>query len=586
MNMNNIPNNKPSIEKRWLKFYETKKVEEPVPTGTMYDYIFEKNNNNMNDIAFDFMGTKITYEEFFEKTAQIARKFKALGVKEGDVVPLVMANIPEAAYCFYALNYLGAIALMVDPRLNSYGINRDISSCNPQTMVSITNACKALRQAKDINQIRNIVMLSAVYSAKNPIIRGLMNINDRINGNSIPREYMNWSKFLSMKETTLCKKESKNYEGKPATIIFTGGTTGVHKGVVLSNNAINMTVHEHRYLIDGIERGEKFLDILPPFIAYGLTSLHLSLSYGLETVLDPISDPKTFAKKIKELQPSIVFGGPIHWETLTRSKDLSEEDLKCLKYPVSGGEKLLPETSERINQTLSKYGSETGIFDGYGASECCGVFSLNFPGQSTNGTVGYPLRFNEMCILDPETLEEKEYGEMGEICLQGPSIMNGYYNNEEETSKVFIRDTYGRKWLRTGDLGTINENGELIITGRSKRIFVCGVNKIYPPELEALISKIEGVNKCVITGVEDPILRTVPKAHIRLNESNFKSQQEIIEEIEKIITEKVGIDSLPRYYDFSGEFKYTGSGKIDYVKMTEEDNLLLKQETMKKKKTK
>ncbi len=584
--MEQIPQTKPSIEKRWLQNYDDSKVIEQKPVGTMYDYIYSKNIESMNNIAFNFMGTTITYEEFFENVAKVAKKFKALGVKEGDVIPLIMANIPESAYCFYALNYLGAVALMVDPRLNAYGLNRDINLCHPTTIVSITNACKELKKAKDIKEIRNIVMLSAVNSAKNPIIRGLMNVIDIKNGNAIPRNYMNWNKFLGLKDAKLEKEESKNFEGKPATIIFTGGTTGVHKGVLLSNDAINMTVHEHRYLIDDVERGERFLDILPPFIAYGLTSLHLSLSYGLETVLDPISDPKAFASKIKELQPSIVFGGPIHWEALARSKDLKAGDLSCLKFPVSGGEKLYPETASKINDALGRYGSKVGIFDGYGTSECCGVFSLNYAGKNTPGPVGYPLRFNEMCILDPESLEEKDYNEMGEICLNGPSLMNGYYQNDEETKKAFITDKYGRRWLRTGDLGTINDKGELIITGRSKRIFVCGVNKIYPPELEALISQIKGVNKCVVTGVNDPVLRTVPKVHIRLEEDNTKNTSEIIEEIERIITEKVGIEALPHYYDFSGVFKYTGSGKIDYIKMAEEDNKIVQEEQKKLKKVK
>ena len=566
---NQLLKHKPSIEKRWLNNYKNKNKKEP--SGTLVNYVYLSNKNNMNNIAFSFFGNKITYEEFFENIIKVAKKFKELGVEEGDVIPLIMANTPESAYCFYALNSIGAVACMIDPRLNEYGLMRDLNLTDSELAVSITNACKKLKNIKDKTKLKDIIMLSAVNSARNPLVKGIMNLNDLKSGNKPIKDFINWNKFMKS-ESKLSLIHSNNYSGKPAAVIFTGGTTGVHKGVLLSNDSINMTVYEHNYLIDNIEVGEKFLDILPTFIAYGLTSLHLSLCFGLETILDPTSDPKLFAKQIIKYQPSIVFGGPIHWEAFSRSKCVQNTNLSFLKFPVSGGEKLPNETTEKINLVLSNGNCQNQIFDGYGASECCGVFSLKFGSKNTPGTVGFPLRYNNMCILDLNTREEKGYNELGEICIAGPSIMNGYFKNQEETEKVFIIDAYGRRWLKTGDLGMINEKGELIITGRLKRIFVCGVNKVYPPEMESLIIKIPGLRKCVVTGVADKVLRTVPKVHIILDDDTKIDKEKIKEQIINIISEKIGIEVLPKYYSFDDEFLYTGSGKIDYIRMTNLDN--------------
>ncbi len=565
-------NGKPSVEKKWLENYPIKDIDKEKPNTSLYEYMYLNNSGYMNDYAFSFFGSRITYEEFLENIDKVSRKFVELGVHEGDVIPLIMANIPESAYCFYALNKIGAVACMIDPRLNEYGLARDLNLSNSEILVSIKNACKTLKSIKNETNIKDIIMLSAVNSAKNPLIRGLMNLQDVKKGNRIPKDWIDWHYFISNSSSKLDFVDGHYYEGRPAAIVFTGGTTGVHKGVVLSDTAINTTVFEHHYLIDNVKRGEKFLDILPPFIAYGLTSLHLSLCFGLETILDPVSNPKNFVSQIIQYHPSIVFGGPIHWETLINNSKLHKENLSFLKFPVSGGEKLPMETANKINKVLKETDCNTQIFDGYGASECCGVFSLKFASKNSDGTVGFPLRFNDMCILDSDTGLEKDYNQMGDICIYGPSIMNGYYKNEEETNKVFIIDAYGRKWLKTGDLGMINEAGELVITGRSKRIFVCGVNKVYPPEMEALIMQLPEVHKCVVTGVEDNELRTVPKVHIILEKKAVVDNDLLIQKIKHMITQRLGCEVIPKYYSFDEEFLYTGSGKIDYVRMTVEDN--------------
>lgn len=574
----------PSFEKRWLKDMPSdNEISTIKPTGNLYNYLYECNKNNMNNIAISVPSLKIinnkldsiTYEELFENIDKCVSVFKNIGIEKGDIVPLVMLNIPEASYCLYALNKIGAISCFIDPRMNEFCLKRDIDSVDSKVLLSITYACKKIKNITFKNNLIKVLMLSTMASSSNTLLKKVLGFQEKITGNSIPKRYMNFSELLDNEEKVL--QPNDGLDETSASIVFTGGTTGTHKGVVLSNKALNTTVFEHNYLIDNISKGEKILDILPPFIAYGLTSLHLSLCLGLETILDPVPIPNLFAKKIEKYKPSVAFGGPIHWEhfaMMTKAKDLS-----FLKYPVSGGEKLPESTAKKINEILSLKNANE-ILDGYGATETCGVFSIKMP-KNTPNTVGYPLRYNDVCIVDSDTIEEKDYNQLGEILISGPSIMERYYQKDEENDKVFITDKYGRKWFRTGDMGMINEKGELIITGRLKRIFVCGVTKVYPPELEEIIMKIEGIKKCVVTGVNDEKLRTVPKVHLIKEEHFSYSNQEIETIINEQIKERVGEEAVPKYYSFDNDFLYTPSGKVDFTAMTKNDNqkILIKKRT-------
>lgn len=575
----------PSFEKRWLKDMPSdKEISTIKPTGNLYNYLYECNKNNMNNIAISVPALKIlnsnkldsiTYEELFENIDKCVSVFKNIGIEKGDIVPLVMLNIPEASYCLYALNKIGAISCFIDPRMNEFCLKRDIDSVDSKVLLSITYACKKIKNITFKNNLIKVLMLSTMASSSNTLLKKVLGFQEKITGNSIPKRYMNFSELLDNEEKVL--QPNDGLDETSASIVFTGGTTGTHKGVVLSNKALNTTVFEHNYLIDNISKGEKFLDILPPFIAYGLTSLHLSLCLGLETILDPVPIPNLFAKKIEKYKPSVAFGGPIHWEhfaMMTKAKDLS-----FLKYPVSGGEKLPESTAKKINEILSLKNANE-ILDGYGATETCGVFSIKMP-KNTPNTVGYPLRYNDVCIVDSDTIEEKDYNQSGEILISGPSIMECYYQKDEENDKVFITDKYGRKWFRTGDMGMINEKGELIITGRLKRIFVCGVTKVYPPELEEIIMEIEGIKKCVVTGVNDERLRTVPKVHLIKEQHCSYSNQEIETIINEQIKERVGEEAVPKYYSFDNDFLYTPSGKVDFTAMTNNDNqkILIKKRT-------
>jgi len=575
----------PSFEKRWLKDMPSdKEISTIKPTGNLYNYLYECNKNNMNNIAISVPSLKIinnneldfiTYEELFENIDKCVSVFKNIGIEKGDIVPLVMLNIPEASYCLYALNKIGAISCFIDPRMNEFCLKRDIDSVDSKVLLSITYACKKIKNITFKNNLIKVLMLSTMASSSNTLLKKVLGFQEKITGNSIPKRYMNFPELLDNEEKVL--QPNDGLDETSASIVFTGGTTGTHKGVLLSNKALNTTVFEHNYLIDNISKGEKFLDILPPFIAYGLTSLHLSLCLGLETILDPVPIPNLFAKKIEKYKPSVAFGGPIHWEhfaMMTKAKDLS-----FLKYPVSGGEKLPESTAKKINEVLRKKNANE-ILDGYGATETCGVFSIKMP-KNTPNTVGYPLRYNNVCIVDSDTIEEKDYNQSGEILISGPSIMECYYQKDEENDKVFITDKYGRKWFRTGDTGMINEKGELIITGRLKRIFVCGVTKVYPPELEEIIMEIEGIKKCVVTGVNDERLRTVPKVHLIKEQHCSYSNQEIETIINEQIKERVGEEAVPKYYSFDNDFLYTPSGKVDFTAMTKNDNqkILIKKRT-------
>lgn len=358
---------------------------------------------------------------------------------------------------------------------------------------------------------------------------------------------------------------------KLAVISYTGGTTGVHKGVLLSNDALNILVHSHKYIMGDVGRGDRFMDILPQFMIYGIFSLHLALCMGLKTYLLIDSSPKNFVDNLIRINPAMVFGGPVHWETLIDNPKLTSNCLSNMKSPVSGGEKLPLSKEKILDDVLIKAGSQGCMCNGYGASELGGSVTLKLGKQSAAGTVGKLHVFDNAKIVSPDTGEELSYNEVGELYITTPSLMLGYFKRESEEEKAIVKDQDGVRWFVTGDLAKIDENGDIEITGRRKRLFVCGLNNVYPPEMEELINTIPNVKSCVVVNVPDREFREVPKVHMVLENDTEESRTTVIKLVKKCISENIGKEVLPRYYEFHAELLHTPNGKIDFEGIRKQD---------------
>lgn len=562
-----------SIDRPHLSFYSDDAITSKCPSMSMNDYLFETCKNNMDDVAivFDAFGsqTEITYRQLDKNIDKVKKMLQFKGVKKGDKVAVSFANVPESLYTIYALNRIGALACLIDPRSTEFNLEQDLKNLNVKLFIGINDTYSLVKKVADKVNLDNMIFVSTLNSSNNKIVKSLYLFRLIKEHNLVLNKDKNWNKLItkSLPEDAIEKVSGNDL----AMISFTGGTTGVHKGVMLTNDSINNMVFSHNSLLENLQRGEIFMDILPQFMIYGIFSLHLGLCRGLKTYMVFDASPKNFVNNLKRLNPAIVFGGPIHWETLIDNQELTEGCLSNMKAPVSGGEKLSLAKELEINKSLQKAGSPVEMFNGYGASELGGSVTLKEGSKDMAGTVGRLHVFDDVKIVDPDTYCELTYEQPGKLLIKTPSIMNGYYNRPDEDEKAFYVDEYGNKWFDTGDLALVHRNGDIEITGRIKRLFVCGLCNVYPPAMEELIYTIPEVEKCVVVPVPDEELREVPKVHIVLKEDNEQNRELVIHKIENIIRERINDSVLPKYYEFNKTLKYTLNGKVDFEKIRRED---------------
>lgn len=578
-----------SIDKPWLKEYSDDAIlSEPV-SQSLYEFYFNSCKDYLDDDALVFFDKTFTHRDILNNICKVEDILKLKGVKTGDVIALAPADIPEAIYYIYAANKMGIKVSIIDPRATSYIIYDDIIQTipKPKLFVGVESVKKNFMKILKDSGIDDYIFINPLNSSPLNLVKGFSNTMSFVNGSS------NYSKNHS--HQSLCERfknaqygldryslfvsQSDDYD----FILHTGGTTGKHKGVELNSDALNNTVYEHNFLMDDVvKRGATFVNPLPQFITYGFTSMHLGLCKGFKMVMLPIPTNKVFTDAILKYKPELAFGGPIHWEGFINDKRTEKTDLSFLKVPVAGGEKISLKIKERINSVFEKNGCKTVLLDGYGLSETCGVFSVALD-HNTIGSVGNPLIYNNVGIFDPETDEELRIGQEGEIRITGKSMMQKYHNNQSENNKVYDNSSEVN-WFKTGDSGSINNAGEIFMKGRYKRIFVCGVDKVYQEAMEELICTLPYVKKCVVVAIPDENLRNVPKVHIILNEEykNPKFERIVISDIENLVSERMSKNVVPKYYSFDQKLLYTPNGKVDFKSIQEQDIAQLKKETEKK----
>ena len=354
----------------------------------------------------------------------------------------------------------------------------------------------------------------------------------------------------------------------PITLVHTGGTTGVPKGVVLTNENFVTMANMHLHGDFDYEKHDKFLNILPPFIAYCLCNgINMPLSIGLEVTLIPVFEPQDFPKLLDKYKPNHVLSGPILWEYVLKS-DI--KDLSYLKNPVSGGDALSMETELRINDYLKERGSKVKLTQGYGMSEVSSAVCYSYERSNVPGSVGIPFVKNNISVFDPDTLEEKKYGEEGEIWISTKTAMLEYYNNDSETQKLKVNKD-GKEWIRTSDIGKISSNGNIFVIGRMKRMIVRSGNKIFPSNVENLVLQNDDIENCAMVGIPDEKERMVPILHIILKDGCSKQLDDIVDEVDGLIKSNLPEFNIPQKYVFRDEMPLTGINKVDFKSLEKED---------------
>lgn len=561
----------PSIDKPWLKYYDSEAINTPLPEGTMFEMIYKNNKDYPNDVALNYYGRKITYGTLFNEVEQAAKSFYALGVRSGEIVVICSVNTPETVCAIYALNRLGAIVNMVDPRTNAVGIHEYIKESNTRFIVTVEVAYPLIVKATAGTDVQKIISVSPADSLPQPqkFLYRLKSKAPELSENAIT-----WGQFIAL--GTGVDPQYKTYQKNSCCVIaHTGGTTGEPKGVMLSNDNVNAVMHGYHYLGIPFERGQRYFNDLPPFIMYGLClATHATLCFGLEVILYPIFDSKDFPKQFAKYRPHHFSALPDHLKYMAEDKATKNLDLGYFITAAVGGDSVNQELEITSNDYLHRQNCQYSVTKGYGMTELGATACTSCPKANAIGSVGIPLVMNTVKIIDVDSMQELPYNQTGEIWISGPSIMLGYYNKPKETADMIVTDENGVRWIRTGDLGHITEDGLLFHEGRIRRIYLTSHEgqpaKIFPMLVEEKIKLCESVFDCVVV------------ARLRKGSANYEAVAFIILKDGEILSDKIkrkletacqqGTPSYmwPMEYRFVTEFPHTPIGKVDFRALEEQ----------------
>ena len=553
----------PSIDKPWLKYYSEEEKTACLPACTMYEYVLNRNQDNMSSTAINYYGSNITYGQLFRQIDTVASALENIGVQSGDIVTVCMINSPEVVGLIFALNKIGATANMVFGASPVEEIREQVQQAGSKIVFTLDVFQEKFLQIFDDTSVETIVVCGMTQAMSVPmqigarLFKGMKRIllpNDK--------RFLSWKHFL--KKSNGISVNVSNADA-PAVITYTGGTTGGSKGVLLSNKAILAVAHQYILSEKSLKRESTWAQLLPLFIAYGITcSLLIPLAVGMKLIVRlPMSEP--LVEVCKKFKPNHIIYGPAYWEALADTRD--KLDLSYLNAPISGGDKLHSATEEKINHYLAESGCTYPIMNGYGMTEVGAAVSVNMTGMYKAGSVGIPFVQNTISAFDVDTCKELPYGEEGEICICTPSTMLGYLNNPEETANILRRHEDGLLWIHSGDLGHIDEDGFVHINGRLKRYMLRigdGLHKkVFALYIEKIVLQHPKVRNCVVVPMNDIQEHQVPVAFI-LPEKNIESTDSLMNEISAYCKKELDKYHRPAKYYFIDKVPLTKVGKVDY----------------------
>ena len=569
--MNNVVKQaKISEEKVWMKYYSEEARNVQMPKCRAFDYILELNKDRLDEPALHYYGADITFHDLIDRVDQAARAFTALGVKEGDIVSFLSAGLPETIACVYALNRIGAAANTIDPRMDVESIKRMIMGSGSRILVVIDIAFPKVRPIMTAINQEKIIVQSAATSLP-PVKKLFMTLTTKTDV-TYSDTVIKWSQFIRGGKNT--SYADVPYVGdKLVAITYTGGTTGIPKGVMITNDSMNAVGLNFLHCDVHREDGDRFLGIIPIFSAYGMVcGMHMPLCMRTTLVPIPRFVPHEIGKLVRDYRPNHLISTPVFIELLIGSKEVKNMDLSFLYTLASGGDTMNEGLEQKLNEFRKQHNMRFPLAQGYGMSELSAAASFCVNRVYKRGSVGIPSLNVNVGIFDPETGEEMGYNQIGEVCVTGPTMMKGYFNNPEETAHVMRRHEDGEIWIHSGDVGFMDEDGFLFIQGRIKRMITrFDGHKVFPVNLESLIAARSDVHNCAVVGVDDAdhSQGQYPLALVELMPGVSESIcGEIFEFCDKNVEERgkpvavLAVDTLP----------LTPMGKIDYVTLEKEYN--------------
>ncbi|MBR6522213.1 MAG: AMP-binding protein [Oscillospiraceae bacterium] len=539
--------------------------------GSMFDMLRQASNSYPDNTAFDFMGRSTTYRKLLSQITTCAKALKALGVQEGDRVTIALPNCPQAIYLFYAVNLVGGIANMIHPLSAEKEIEFYINESESTTAITLDRFYHKFETIRVGTKLSTLIITNIADELPRPLKAGYMLTEGRKAKMPSNAPIVRWRDFmrLSRRCPNNCKVSRKSDD--PAVILYSGGTTGSTKGIILTNRNFNALSRQVIATNPMFCPGDRMLAAMPLFHGFGLgVCIHSMLTHGGCCILVPRFTAKSYSKQITKSRCNFIAGVPTLFEAMLRLPNMDKADLSCLKGVFSGGDSLSAELKKKFDSFLSDHNASVRIREGYGTTETVTACCLTPAHIHKEGSIGLPFPDTYIKIVKPNTEIELPYGEEGEILLSGPTVMQEYMNCPEETARTLRRHADGLTWVYTGDLGTMDEEGFVYFKGRAKRMIVSSGYNIYPAHLENILDAHEAVQMSCVIGVPDPYKMQKVKAFIKLN-TGYAPTEETKELIMAYCRKNIAKYAMPYDIEFRADMPKTLVGKVAYRQLEEEE---------------
>ena len=540
--------------------------------GSMVDKVKAVADKYPANIAFDFMGRSTTYRQLIRKIEQCARSLKTIGIREGDTVTIAMPNCPQAIYMFYAVNLVGAVANMIHPLSSENEIEFYLNESKSVSVITLDQFYNKIEAIRQNTGIVNVIIARIKDELSTPIRVGYMLTEGR-KIEKIPSDapVITWEKFIQLGSSCFWKYAVKRGSDDPAVILYSGGTTGTTKGILLTNKNFNALSSQIVATNPMFRPGDKMLAAMPLFHGFGLgVCIHSMLATGGRCILVPRFTAKSYSKLITKYRCNFIAGVPTLYEALLRLPNMEHADLSCLKGVFSGGDSLTVELKKKFDKFLYDHKAVVQVREGYGTTECVTASCLTPTTLAKEGSIGIPFPDTYYKIVKPGTEEELPYGEEGEIVLAGPTVMKEYIRHPEETAATLRTHADGLTWVYTGDLGVMDSDGFIYFRGRIKRMIVTSGYNVYPAQIENILDAHEMVHMSCVIGIPDSYKMQKVKAFVMLK-PGIPANEATKETLMNYCRKNIAKYAMPCDIEFREDLPKTLVGKVAYRVLEEEE---------------
>ncbi|WP_052002170.1 AMP-binding protein [Halalkalibacter wakoensis] len=524
------------------------------PDVTLHELVEQAGNRFPNQVALEFLGKSITYKEFNQSVIRFSNQLISLGLKKGERVSIMLPNCPQGVIAYFATLLAGGVVVQTNPLYVERELEHQLVDSGAKMIICLDLLYSRVMNVMKATKIEQIIVTAIKDYLPFPKSIIYPFIQKRNTGVKIEIEYRgNVHKFNQLLATGEDTRPTIDVHPKEdlALLQYTGGTTGVAKGVMLTHsNLVANTIQCRNWLYKLEEGKERTLAALPFFHVYGMTTcMNLTLSMGNELHMVPRFDPKQILKIIDKKKITSFPGAPTMYIGLINQPDIQNYNLSSIKACISGSATLPLDVQQQFEKLTGGK-----LVEGYGLTEAAPVTHCNSVwGKRKEASIGLPWPDTEAVILSMETGEMVEPGELGELAVRGPQIMRGYWNRPEDTAMTLKDD-----WLLTGDIGYMDEEGYFFVVDRKKDMIIAGGFNIYPREIEEVLYHHEDVQEAVAIGVADEYRGETVKVFIVKKEGSTLTE----EELEKHCRKNLAAYKVPKIYEFRDELPKTLVGKI------------------------